>query len=106
MDKSSPDAVSAALMEILRDDLNVDIGRVTRESHLVDEVGLDSVAFAVGMVAIEDKLGVVLSEEDLLTSDTVGDLEDAILAKVPTVSRVDDPGPATGPAEERATSTP
>ncbi|MCV7191308.1 acyl carrier protein [Mycolicibacterium brumae] len=83
METATPADVSAALEEILRDDLNVDLSRVTRESRLVDDVGLDSVAFAVGMVAIEDKLGVALSEEDLLTCDTVGDLENAILAKVP-----------------------
>ena len=83
METSSPEAVSAALEEILRDDLNVDTSRLTRESLLIDDVGLDSVAFAVGMVAIEDKIGVALSEEDLLTCDTVGDLEEAILAKVP-----------------------
>ena len=83
METSSPEPVSAALSEILRDDLNVDISRVTRDSRLIDDVGLDSVAFAVGMVAIEDKLGVALSEEDLLTCDTVGDLEAAIVAKVP-----------------------
>ena len=75
--------MSAALTEILRDDLNVDISRVTRESRLVDDVGLDSVAFAVGMVAIEDKLGVAVSEEELLGCDTVGDLEKVIRAKVP-----------------------
>jgi len=79
----SPQPLSAALEEILRDDLNVDVSRVTRDSRLIDDVGLDSVAFAVGMVAIEDKLGVALTEEDLLTCDTVGDLESAILAKVP-----------------------
>ena len=66
------DEVSGALEEILRDDLNVDISRVTGESRLVDDVGLDSVAFAVGMVAIEDKLGVVINEQELLTCDTVG----------------------------------
>jgi acyl carrier protein len=76
------DSVSDALEEILRDDLNVDISRVTRDSRLVDDVGLDSVAFAVGMVAIEDKLGVVISEQELLTCDTVGDLEQVIRAKV------------------------
>jgi acyl carrier protein len=80
---STPEAVSAALAEILREDMNVDTGRVTAESRLIDDVGLDSVAFAVGMVAIEDKLGVALTEEDLLSCDTVGDLEAAILAKVP-----------------------
>jgi acyl carrier protein len=83
VEQSHPDAVSAALTEILRDDLNVDISRVTPESRLVDDVGLDSVAFAVGMVAIEDKLGVVVSEQELLGCDTVGDLEQAIRAKVP-----------------------
>ncbi|WP_319457351.1 MULTISPECIES: acyl carrier protein [unclassified Mycobacterium] len=83
MGTTTPEAVSAALTEILRDDMNVDITRISRESRLIDDVGLDSVAFAVGMVAIEDKLGVALSEEDLLNSETVGDLEDAILAKIP-----------------------
>ncbi|MDT5022779.1 MAG: acyl carrier protein [Mycobacterium sp.] len=82
-DVSRPDSVGAALIEILRDDLNIDVSRVTRESRLVDDVGLDSVAFAVGMVAIEDKLGVVISEQELLGCDTVGDLENVIRAKVP-----------------------
>jgi acyl carrier protein len=82
-DRSSPDSVSAALIEILRDDLNIDVSRVTQESRLVDDVGLDSVAFAVGMVAIEDKLGVAVSEQELLGCDTVGDLENVIRAKVP-----------------------
>jgi acyl carrier protein len=83
VEQSRPDAVSAALTDILRDDLNVDISRVTPESRLVDDVGLDSVAFAVGMVAIEDKLGVAVSEQELLGCDTVGDLERVIRAKVP-----------------------
>ncbi|RAV10027.1 acyl carrier protein [Mycolicibacterium sp. GF69] len=81
MNPSNPEAVSVALAEILRDDMNVDVRRITRDSRLIDDVGLDSVAFAVGMVAIEDRLGVALSEEDLLSCDTVGDLEAAILAK-------------------------
>nr|WP_241365460.1 acyl carrier protein [Klebsiella pneumoniae] len=83
MQSTTPEAVSAALTEILRDDMNVDVRRVTRDSRLVDDAVLDSFAFAVGMVAIEDKLGVVLSEEDLLSCDTIGDLEAAILEKVP-----------------------
>jgi len=79
----TPDAVSIALAEIFRDDMNIDIRRITRDSRLIDDVGLDSVAFAVGMVAIEDRLGVALTEEDLLSCETVGDLEAAILAKAP-----------------------
>lgn len=83
MQSSNTESVSTVLTEILRDDLNVDVRRVSRDSRLIDDVGLDSVAFAVGMVAIEDRLGVVLSEEDLLSCDTVGDLEAAIAAKTP-----------------------
>lgn len=78
---SSQSTVSTVLRSILRDDLNVDMARVTHDARLVDDVGLDSVAFAVGMVAIEERLGVTLSEEELLTCDTVGDLETAIAAK-------------------------
>ncbi len=78
---SSSSTVTAALQSILRDDFNVDMTRVTPEARLIDDVGLDSVAFAVGMVAIEERLGVALSEEELLTCDTVGDLDAAIAAK-------------------------
>lgn len=87
MEQSRPDAVSAALEEILRDDLNINIdaSRITRDSKLIDDVGLDSVAFAVGTVAIEDKLGVALSEQELLSCETVGDLESAIRAKDPVI---------------------
>jgi acyl carrier protein len=96
MDQPITDAVSAALKEILQNDLNIDASRVNRESRLVDDVGLDSVAFAVGTVAIEDKLGVALSEQELLSCDTVGDLETAIPAKSP--ARNEGPGgcPGTG----------
>jgi len=80
---SSTSAVTTALQSILRDELNVDMTRVTPDARLIDDVGLDSVAFAVGMVAIEERLGVALSEEELLTCDTVGDLDAAIAAKTP-----------------------
>lgn len=83
MEQSTSESVNAGLSEIMRDDMNVDVSRITPDSRLIDDVGLDSVAFAVGMVAIEDRFGVSLSEEDLLSCETVADLEAAILSKVP-----------------------
>lgn len=77
---ASSSTVTPELLSILRDDLNVDPSRVTPDARLVDDVGLDSVAFAVSMVAIEERLGVSLSEEELLNCDTVGDLQAAIAA--------------------------
>ncbi|MGH7735622.1 MAG: acyl carrier protein, partial [Gemmatimonadales bacterium] len=47
-----------------------------------DDVWLDSVAFVVGMVAIEDKFVVAMSERELLSCDTVGELEAAVQAMV------------------------
>ncbi|MGU3499498.1 acyl carrier protein [Mycobacterium sp. C31M] len=83
MEMSQPEAVHPQLLAILREDLNVDVSRVTRDSKLIDDVGMDSVAFAVGMVAIEDRLGAALDEEDLLSCETLGDLEKIVLAKLP-----------------------
>ncbi|MCX5042653.1 acyl carrier protein [Aldersonia sp. NBC_00410] len=74
-------ALVGDLEQILREDLAIDTSRISRESRLIDDVGLDSVGFAVGMVAIEEKLGVVLDEEELLSCNTVGDLADIITAK-------------------------
>jgi len=85
--ESTTESVSTGLAKIMQDDMGVDIKRVTRESRLINDVGMDSVAFAAVMVAIEDRFGVALSEEDLLNSETVGDLEDAIAAKLPSAQR-------------------
>lgn len=79
--QAHPKTTSAPSFGILRDDLNVDVSRVTPDARLVDDVGLDSVAFAVGMVAIEERLGVTLTEEELLSCETVGDLQAAIAAE-------------------------
>ena len=83
MEMSKPEAVNPQLVAILHEDLNIDVTRITRSSRLVDDVGMDSVAFAVGMVAIEDRLGASLDEEDLLNCETLGDLETIVLAKLP-----------------------
>ena len=84
MEISQSDAVDPQLLAILREDLNVDVSRLSRDSRLVDDAGMDSVAFAVGMVAIEDRLGAVLDEEDLLNCETLGDLEKVVLTKIPS----------------------
>jgi acyl carrier protein len=76
--QSASRAVNDELVSILRDDLDLKCGSVATTTRLVDDLGMDSVAFAVALVAIEDRFGVQLSEEDLLTCKTVGDLQHAI----------------------------
>ncbi|MEE3751902.1 acyl carrier protein [Mycobacterium intracellulare] len=75
-----PGTVDDQLVSILRDDLDLKFETVTATTRLIDDLGMDSVAFAAGLVAIEERFGAQLSEEDLLTCTTVGDLQAAIAA--------------------------
>ena len=79
-DTNSPTslAVTDGLVSILRDDLELPCQSLSATTRLVDDLGMDSVSFAVGLVSIEEKFGVQLSEEDLISCRTVGDLQTAI----------------------------
>jgi acyl carrier protein len=63
------------LLAILEEDLDVKRERVSRETYLIADLGLDSLAFMMALTAIQERLGVTLSEEDLLRCATFGDLE-------------------------------
>jgi acyl carrier protein len=76
-DSSTP-AVTDGLVTILRDDLELPCHSLTARTRLVDDLGMDSVSFAVGLVTIEEKFGVQLTEEDLISCRTVGDLQSVI----------------------------
>ncbi|OBB32260.1 acyl carrier protein [Mycolicibacterium peregrinum] len=77
-DSSTSPAVSDGLISILRDDLELSCQSLSASTRLVDDLGMDSVSFAVGLVTVEEKFGVQLSEEDLITCSTVGDLQSVI----------------------------
>jgi acyl carrier protein len=80
------DTVHEALQSILETDLDLALGDVTESSLLIDDLGLDSVAFAIGVVAIEERLGVQLTEREIYESKTVGDLEGVIRSKLSSVA--------------------
>lgn len=77
-DSSTSPVVSDGLLSILRDDLKLPCQTLSASTRLVDDLGMDSVSFAVGLVTIEEKFGVQLSEEDLIACSTVGDLQSVI----------------------------
>lgn len=62
------------LVAIFRDDLAIDPARIHPDASLIGELGFDSVAFAIGLVSIEEKLGVTLQQDDLIVCKTVGDI--------------------------------
>ena len=81
------DQVSETLQSILEDDLDLSADNVTESSLLVNDLGMDSVAFAIGVVAIEERLGVQLTEREIYNSTTVGDLEGVIRGKLSSVAQ-------------------
>lgn len=62
------------LVAIFRDDLAIDPARVHLDASLIGELGFDSVAFAIGLVSIEERLGVTLQQDELIVCKTVGDI--------------------------------
>lgn len=81
------DRIHQVLHSILEEDLDLPMAEVTRSSLLIEDLGLDSVAFAIGVVAIEERLGVRLTEREMSEATSVGDLEDLVRSKVDSVRR-------------------
>lgn len=75
------DRIREVLNSILEEDLDLSLTDLDRDSLLVEDLGIDSVAFAIGVVAIEERLGVKLTEREMAEAASVGDLEDLIRAK-------------------------
>ena len=65
---------SAILLEILDSDLAMDPTRVQMDSTLIGDLGFDSVAFAISVVAIEERLDLRISGEKLFACKTFGDV--------------------------------
>lgn len=64
------------IKEVIVEVLSVDEDKVTMEASLSEDLGADSLdAVELGM-AIEDKLGITISDEDMATIKTVSDLVD------------------------------
>jgi acyl carrier protein len=64
----------ATLLDILHSELAMDPARVHIDSTLIGDLGFDSVAFAISVVAIEERFDLRVSEEKLFACETFGDV--------------------------------
>ncbi|MFC8387037.1 acyl carrier protein [Nocardia sp. NPDC057272] len=64
-------STETTLREIFKIDLEISNDRVHLDSRLEGDLGFDSVSFTIGLVAIEERFGVLLSEEDFFGCETV-----------------------------------
>lgn len=62
------------LVAVFRDELAIDPARVHLDASLIGELGFDSIAFAIGLVSIEERLGVTLQQDELIVCKTVRDV--------------------------------
>lgn len=71
---SEKPTVYETLVAVFRDELAIEPGRVHPNALLIGDLGFDSIAFAIGLVSIEERLGVTLEQEELIRCKTVGDV--------------------------------
>lgn len=62
------------LVAVFRDELAIDPARVHPDASLIGDLGFDSIAFAIGLVSIEEQLGVTLQQDELIVCKTVADV--------------------------------
>ncbi|KIA62257.1 phosphopantetheine-binding protein [Nocardia vulneris] len=86
--------MSESTLHVLLDIVETDLGMVVPQDEptniAVGDLGFDSVAVAIGLVAIEERLGVRLTERELLSCWTIADMVELIDAAL---------RPAAGSAE-------
>jgi acyl carrier protein len=73
-----------ALKEVLTDKLKVEPDRVTREANLFNDLGLDSIDLMTAVMAVEEKFGIEVADEELEKVGTLGEAVDLLGQKVST----------------------
>ncbi len=66
--------------EIIIRELNVDGSKVTMDTHLIDDLGADSLDAVELIMAIEDEFGIEIDDEAAQNAKRVGDLVNYIEA--------------------------
>ncbi|MBS0617948.1 MAG: acyl carrier protein [Spirochaetes bacterium] len=61
--------------KIISEQLGVDEGEVTNESHFIDDLGADSLDTVELVMALEEEFGIEIPDEDAEKIQTVGDVQ-------------------------------
>ncbi|MBI3602745.1 MAG: acyl carrier protein [Candidatus Omnitrophica bacterium] len=68
--------IEQIVKEILAQQLNITTDRITLESRLMEDLGLDSFGSVEVAFALEEKFGLKISDEAIYTAKTVKDIVD------------------------------
>ncbi|WP_069160509.1 phosphopantetheine-binding protein [Nocardia altamirensis] len=87
------DATLHVLLDIFETDLGMEVPQADPTEILIGDLGFDSVAAAIGIVAIDERLGVRLTEQELVSCWTIADIVQLIDAGLPSENAAPDPRP-------------
>jgi acyl carrier protein len=62
------------LKELIAENMDVDVNDISRESNFVEDFGVDSLEMVELVVELEQQFGVLITNEELATVKTFGDL--------------------------------
>ncbi len=62
------------IKKIIAEQLGVDEGEITPESHFIDDLGADSLDTVELVMALEEEYGIEIPDEDAEKIQTVGDV--------------------------------
>ena len=68
------------IKELLAKQLRIDIDTIADDSNIIEDLGADSLDVVEMLMAIEDDLGVIISDADAVRLKTVRDVADYIEA--------------------------
>jgi acyl carrier protein len=71
-----------ALREVLVDRLKVEEGSVTEDANLFEDLGLDSIDLTTVVMALEEKYGVEVSDDELENVTTLREATELLSEKV------------------------
>ncbi len=66
------------VIEIISEQLNVDIDKISRNTDIANDLGADSLDIAELMIAFEEKFDINIDEENIQNVTTVGEVVDHI----------------------------
>ena len=60
--------------KLLADQLNIDAGKITENSKVIDDLGADSLDVVEMLMTLEDEFNVTVTDEESVNLKTVGDI--------------------------------
>ncbi len=72
---ASTEEIMGKVKKIISEQLGVDEGEITNESHFIDDLGADSLDTVELVMALEEEFGIEIPDEDAEKIQTVGDVQ-------------------------------